>query len=180
MPETPAPASNSGGSIVEADGLKIDLKNRWLAAFLAFLFPGAGHWYQGRFGKAGLFSSCIMLLFVVGMVIGEGRVVYASWVPQDYRWYYCLQAGVGLPAAPAAVQWYRESRNPGVAPLWNGFMARPSLQKLSDYHLDTAAGFDLGTLYTMVAGLLNILVIFDAYGGPLAIPGHASRKKKSE
>jgi hypothetical protein len=27
--------------------------------------------------------------------------------------------------------------------------------------------FELGTLYTMVAGLLNVLAIWDAYGGPV-------------
>ncbi|MEM7557629.1 MAG: DUF6677 family protein, partial [Planctomycetota bacterium] len=28
----------------------------------------------------------------------------------------------------------------------------------------------MGTLYTMIAGLLNILVVFDAYAGPLPPP----------
>jgi hypothetical protein len=27
--------------------------------------------------------------------------------------------------------------------------------------------FDLGSIYTMIAGLLNILVIYDAFGGPV-------------
>jgi MFS family permease len=163
-------------NFVHADGIDIDLKNRVVAAILAFLFPGAGHWYQGRYGKAGLFSTCILVLFVMGMIVGGGRCVYASWIPQDYRWHYLLQAGIGLPAAPAAVQWYRDQE-----PLrwWGGFMARPnSLSELSDWQEKSSAGFDLGTLYTMVAGLLNILVVFDAYGGPMPIPGHESRKKK--
>ena len=30
-----------------------------------------------------------------------------------------------------------------------------------------AQRFDIGTLYTMVAGLLNILAIWDAYAGPV-------------
>lgn len=173
MPTSPLPPN-----VVQADGLTIDLKNRVVAAVLAFLFPGAGHWYQGRYGKAGLFSTCILVLFVMGMILGNGKCVYASWIPQDYRWHYILQASVGLPAAPAAIQWYRERQ--GEPFLWGGFMARPKadLGLLSDWQRDSAAGFDLGTLYTMVAGLLNILVIFDAYGGPMPIPGHESRKKK--
>ena len=169
MPNSPPP------NVVQADGISIDLKNRVVAAILAFLFPGAGHWYQGRIGKAGLFSTCILVLFVMGMILGGGRCVYASWIPQDYRWHYILQAGVGLPAAPAAIQWYRDKEP---VRWWNGFMARPiPLSDLSDWQLQSAAGFDLGTLYTMVAGLLNILVIFDAYGGPMPMPGHESRKK---
>ncbi|MDZ4851945.1 MAG: DUF6677 family protein [Pirellulaceae bacterium] len=168
-------------NVVQVDGLSIDLKNRIAAAGLALAFPGAGHWYQGRLGKAGLFSSCVLILFVMGMILGGGKCVYASWIPQDYRWHYILQASVGLPAAPAAIQWYLDrndlNRN---GKLWlNGFMAKPrSLDVLSDWQVQSSAGFDLGTLYTMVAGLLNILVIFDAYGGPMPIPGHESRKKK--
>ena len=32
-----------------------------------------------------------------------------------------------------------------------------------EYHLY----FELGTLFTMIAGLLNILAIYDAYAGPV-------------
>ncbi len=28
---------------------------------------------------------------------------------------------------------------------------------------------DLGTVYTMIAGLLNVLAIYDAYGGPVRL-----------
>jgi hypothetical protein len=40
----------------------------------------------------------------------------------------------------------------------------------------------MSVLYTMVAGLLNILAVFDAYGGPL-VPAPEEKKdakKKSE
>jgi hypothetical protein len=173
-------SSKLPGHLVEADGQIIDLKNRYLAAFLAFLFPGAGHWYQGRKRKAGLFCSCIMSLFIVGLILSGGKCVYASWIPQDYRWHYVLQAGIGLPAAPAALQWAAESRNIDLSPLIRNWMKRPITVggELSSWHLKTAAGFDLGTLYTMVAGLLNILVIFDALSGPMPPPNHDSRTKK--
>jgi hypothetical protein len=36
--------------------------------------------------------------------------------------------------------------------------------------------FELGTLYTMIAGLLNVLAIFDAYGGP-AFPEPTGREE---
>ena len=36
--------------------------------------------------------------------------------------------------------------------------------------------FEFGTVYTMVAGLLNILVIYDAWGGPV----FAERGKEEE
>ena len=36
--------------------------------------------------------------------------------------------------------------------------------------------FELGTVYTVVAGLLNVLVICDAAGGPLVISHHSDKK----
>ncbi len=47
-------------------------------------------------------------------------------------------------------------------------MAKPNgTPMLDNWHKETSHGFDLGGLYTMIAGLLNYLVIFDAYSGPL-------------
>ena len=40
-------------------------------------------------------------------------------------------------------------------------------EELSQWHNDLNIRFELGTLYTMIAGLLNILAIWDAYGGPV-------------
>ncbi len=141
----------SGLKTVDADGMTIQLRRPALAAILAWLIPGAGHFYQKRYGKAALYSACVLILFVIGMVIGGGKVVYTSWRPEDRRWHYLCQVGVGLPALPAAVQgWYTRTGKP---PLWNGFMARPiDLFKLDDWHAETSAGFDLGSLYTMIAG----------------------------
>ena len=45
-----------------------------------------------------------------------------------------------------------------------------------------AMNFELGTLYTMIAGLLNILAICDAYAGPFIVApddDESKRKKKS-
>ena len=49
---------------------KVDLKNRWLAAVLAFLFPGAGHLYQGRNFKAAIYSIGVIGLFAWGLGLG--------------------------------------------------------------------------------------------------------------
>jgi hypothetical protein len=150
-----------------------------VAAFLAWLIPGAGHYYQRRTGKAYLYGLSILSLFVIGMILGKGRVVYCSWSPEDPRWHYLCQMGVGLPALPAAIQgWRARNHQP---PLWPGIMAKPtSLGELDEWHNETSAGFDLGGLYTMIAGLLNYLVIFDAYSGPLPLPGSDSRKKRAD
>ena len=40
---------------------------------------------------------------------------------------------------------------------------------------------DLGTVYTMIAGLLNVLAIYDAYGGPVRLePEEQPPGKKEE
>ena len=47
---------------------------------------------------------------------------------------------------------------------------------LSAWHLDYHSYFELGTLYTMIAGLLNVLVIYDAYAGPVIVVPEDSDK----
>ncbi len=162
----------------------IQLKDPYWAAFLAWLVPGLGHLYQGRTAKAVLYFVCIMSTFCYGLYLGSdneygwGRVVYASWRPGDKRLYYLSQIGVGLPAMPALVQAIG-ARN-GKAP-FGEFMAPPRLQtseedlhgRPSVHQLNRrlARYWELGTIYTTIAGLLNILAIFDAFAGPIVLPG---------
>jgi hypothetical protein len=155
--------------------LEIDLRDPSLAALLAWLIPGAGHLYQRRTGKGVLFMVCILSTYFFGLALGEGKVVYASWNQVDRRWQYPLQIGVGLPAMPALMQSMIMRR--GNPPLLGGIMSPPRNQEeLADWHYLLGQRFDLGTLYTMVAGLLNILAIFDAYGGPVVSePGKPER-----
>jgi hypothetical protein len=151
--------------------LEIDLRDPYFAALLAWLVPGAGQLYQRRYAKGILFLVCILGTYFFGLALGEGKVVYASWNEIDKRWQYPLQLGAGLPAAPALLQSYRVRR--GEPPLLGGLMAPPrSQEELADWHKTLNVRFELGTLYTMIAGLLNILAIWDAFGGPvISVPG---------
>lgn len=196
-----SPAKNGNAeTLIEADGCQIDLKNPYLAALLAFLIPGAGHFYQGRTNKAYLYAACILGLFFLGLFLGQGRVVYASWSPEDYRIQFPAQMCVGLPAFPALVQAFTQSdandagstggrspstgrsSNPTDPPewKWSEFMAPPKdLNTLSQWHYSGSAGFELGTLFTAVAGLLNLLAIFDAFAGPMPLPHSPERRKNA-
>jgi len=171
--------------------LVVDLKDPALAAFLAWLWPGSGHLYQRRWGKGILFMVCILGTFFYGLFIGDGRVVYASWRDGDRRLPYLCQVGVGLPALPALVQAYRVKNNR--LPLWNGVMAPPKLtaperldpadrapETLADLHLIQGHRFEIGTLFTMIAGLLNVLAIYDAFGGPVVMDEEETKRKKKE
>jgi len=207
----------------QPETISIDLRDPWLAAFLAWLVPGLGHMYQRRWGKGGLFMTCIMGTFFYGLWLGGGRVVYASFREGDVHYAYLCQVGAGLPALPAVVQAMRVSGPNPKAPLFDGIMAPPmmhgqpvprdwaenqqvknpgdpqfshfvpysgderdpvnrvyvryvpsqdGIDQLGQWHYKYGAYFDLGTVFTMIAGLLNILAIFDAFGGP-ALPAAA-------
>lgn len=154
----------------------ISLRDPVVAATLAWLIPGLGHIYQGRTGKGLLLMVCILGTFLYGLfALGQGRVVYAAWGPQHRRPHYFSQIAVGLPALPALVQASR-ARNDRKF-LFGGVMAPPSFpgQRHTanpdnptehELHRQLHRYWDLGTVYTMIAGLLNVLAIYDAWGGP--------------
>lgn len=173
--------STESQSVTEAESIEIDLRDPYLAGFLAWLVPGAGHIYQRRYGKGILFFVCILGTFLYGLWLGGGRVVYASWTPQDRRWPYPCQLGAGAVTLPAVVQNYRvRHSNPPKEPLWGGFMKPPTMPELDAWQGELATYFDLGTTYTMVAGLLNVLAIYDALAGPLIIVPHRRKEEDEE
>lgn len=154
--------------------IEINLRNPALAALWAWLIPGAGHLYQRRYAKGILFLVCILGTYFFGLALGGGKVVYASFRRPDVRYPYICQLGVGLPALPALVQRQRVFGSEGKGPLWNGWMAPPEqpvreqeADDLASWHKELKGRFELGTLYTMIAGLLNVLAIYDAYAGPV-------------
>jgi len=64
------------------------------------------------------------------------------------------------------------------------FFDRPPLKQfrgdqVSIWHRRLGRWFEIGTLYTMLAGMLNVLVIYDAWAGPLGNPTDEDRKARS-
>ena len=158
------------------DGIEIDLRDPILAGILAWLWPGGGHLYQRRYAKGILFMVCILATFFFGLVLGEGKVVYAAQFRdqnegikgfQGYlsRWPFAMQVGVGLPATPAILQSLIARQ--GGEPILGGIMAPPrDKDELNDWNKQMGTRYDLALLYTVVAGLLNWLAIYDAACGP--------------
>ncbi|QDU07183.1 DUF6677 family protein [Gimesia aquarii] len=89
---------------------KIELKNPVVAAILAFLIPGAGHFYQGRTFKAAIYCFCILSTFFCGMALGDWKTVYYQSEPGKRNLGYFAQVGVGLPALPALIQTSRYNK----------------------------------------------------------------------
>jgi hypothetical protein len=147
----------------------VPLRDPLKAAFLAWLIPGWGHLYQGRTGKAVLYATCILGLYFVGMLMGEGKIVYWRWVspfekPEKFCIYYLGQFWVGLAALPALIQ--GTLQNFGHDPILGGLLAEPPPVVLNGLQGKLGKFVEIGTIYTTIAGLLNILAIYDAYEGP--------------
>jgi hypothetical protein len=147
----------------------VPLKNRALAALLAFLVPGLGHAYQGRYGKAILYAVCILGLFFVGMALGDWKILYWRWVsplndPEHFCYWYIWQALTGIVALPSLLQ--STLQHFGLEPILWGYGAEPKLEVLNGLYPRLGKIVDIGYIYTQAAGLLNILAIYDAYEGP--------------
>lgn len=193
----------------ETDAVVVDLKDPRIAALLAWLWPGAGHFYQRRFVKGMLFMVCILSTYCYGLVLAQGRCVYASHRPNDFRWQFYFQSGFGTPSLFAVIQ-SQKVKNDGTPffvlaeryprgytdpdtgklreferipedergefggqPIYDGLMAPPkgpvvlqSNDVLGMWHAEMTHFFDLGTLFTIVAGVLNFLAMYDAFAGP--------------
>ncbi len=175
---------------------KLELKDPYIAGWLAWLVPGLGHLYQGRKAKALLYAVCILGLFFFGAALSSGkcgpaRCVYCSMRPGvggDMRYYYFAQIWAGIPAFPAIIQYLHDPT--GENPLWNGLMApplrvSPSMRSYSenDNSIDNIRKklnrrFEIATLMTTMAGLLNIFAIFDVLYGP--VDEEEEEKKRQE
>ncbi len=172
---------------------KIDLKNPVLAGIYSWLIPGWGHLYQGRTAKGILFFLCVVPTFLVGCYfgsdsqVGVARNVYYSWRFQNRRIEFLAQACLGMAAIPAGIQAMRV--NAGQPPLFGSFMAPPQLEAFdrtgvppTQTEIVTRLHFyyDFGTILTVIAGLMNLLVIFDAADGPVVYRKEEEPEEDSE
>ncbi len=186
------PVSSEELPLPESEICAVPLKNRWLAFFLAWLFPGLGHFYQGRTVKGILFSVTILALLISGLQTSICRFKtegipprFAATVYCDFgvgntlsqkiftgRLFFIPQSANASMAIPALLQASRV--NSGKKPLWNGAFAPPArvhsqkgfAPSQNDLLLAMRGWFDVSTIYIAAAGLLNILVMFDAFAGP--------------
>lgn len=145
-----------------------------VAMVLAWVLPGLGHWYLGEKRRAMLIGAGILGLFCGGVLIGGVNAVDSK---EDTIW-FVGQAIVGPVAlgVDAAHQnllkvkmkdpgtgketvrsaWPHETRGPDGWPATAQAGQRPpsstSLGRMNE----------LGTLFSTIAGMLNLLVIVDA------------------
>ncbi len=153
------------------------IKYDFLGALLSYLVPGLGQMTQGRFGKGILFFVSLYGLFFYGWLLGSKKNVYlpdyhsgetsiVSRLASDLytRFQFVGQFPIGMAAWPAIYQYVVSVQGNEKPPL-NGFMSSPSLEELNNLQRNGDKTWDLGWVYTVIAGVLNVLVIYDALAG---------------
>ena len=113
------------------------MNRRWLVCALAWLIPGGGHLIQNRREKGLVFLVAIPLMFGIGLWL-SGRLFPLEWNDPLVFLGAIADRGVGLPYVVARM-------------------------------MDAGAGtvtdqsYEYGNTFLMTAGLLNFLVILDAF-----------------
>jgi hypothetical protein len=108
------------------------------AMFLAYLIPGAGHLYLGKRARAATFFCVVALMFVIGVKIDGDLYMLGHTGGSLLR----LLAALGSLGA-GVIYWIAA---------WMGV------------HGDvTSITFEYGTAFTITAGLMNVLLILDAF-----------------
>ena len=141
--------------------------------------PGLGHFYQGRTGKGILYAVCILGLYLVGMIMGEGKIVYWRWVnplnnPEKFCLYYLGQFFVGLALAARADP--EPAATLGHDPILWGFMAEPSQIELNALQNRLGKLVEIGSIYTCSRGSAQHPGDLRRLRRP-GLPGRAGRRR---
>ena len=173
-----------------------------LAALLSLVIPGLGQIYQGRVAKGVLFLVCIYTLFFYGMYLGSGTVTVHGttytvagnvYLPRTARKnnslnlpefaadlynrpHYLAQFWAGIVAWPALWHYFTDDdRAEQRESLLSNYEREPSDSALNALHTTGDKRLELGWVYTVIAGVLNILVIYDALAGPAFLLASAGK-----
>ena len=178
---SPESSNETADEVSQLPPVKLDP----LAALFSFLIPGMGQVYQGRVGKGLLFFFGLYLLFFYGMWMGQWRNV---WLPETddlpdvvilgqkldgglkslyYRPQFFGQFWIGTAAWPAVFQYIKYDRTKEEGPAFGKFQRAPTEDQLNELQRNGSKRWDLGWVYTVIAGVLNLLVIYDAFAGPM-------------
>jgi hypothetical protein len=157
-----------------------------LAALLSYLVPGLGQISQGRIGKGVLFFVCIYALFFYGTALGSGstkangkeyRITSPVYLPdtaeKNNAWdlpktpanlynrpQFVAQFWVGIAAWPAVWQYAQDGES-----VFGSYQRAPDPETNNAVHTNSGRMIELGWVLTVIAGVLNILVIYDALAG---------------
>jgi hypothetical protein len=121
-------------------------------------------------------------MFFLGQAMGQWQNVYIPDARHHggntlvsaliQRWHYAGQFWIGISAWPALWQYHGlKAPDKEAHPFWHNYQKAPDETEVNDFLRNSDKAPDLGWVYTVIAGMLNILVIYDAYAGPMFLPG---------
>ncbi len=108
-----------------------------LLCVAAWAIPGSGHWWLGRRAHGAIFMVALTLMFIVGLV-AKGRLFPFDFSEPLVGLAAFADLGIGVPY----------------------FLAAALSQGLGEVR---AVSYEYGNAFLIVAGLLNLLVVIDAY-----------------
>ncbi len=111
--------------------------NPLAAAALAWVLPGAGHFYLGRRGRGLAFTGLVFLSMLAGVWL-DGRLYWP--LPGQPLTFLGTLGEMGFGAAFFVLRYLADYRGEVLAP-----------------------GFEYGTTFLVTAGLMNLLLVFDAW-----------------
>lgn len=112
-------------------------RRAWMTAVLAWIVPGGGHFYLGRRGRGLLFCGLVLLMLGIGLTL-DGNL-YRAVEDQPLSRLATLGAmGMGAPY----------------------FILRWAVGYEGDI---VSAGYEYGTAFILTAGLMNLLLVLDAW-----------------
>jgi len=136
-----------------------------IALVLAYLVPGAGHIYLGRMKRGLILGITIGALFWSGVAVGGVMTVD----PERERWWFAAEMLTGI---HGIVGWYRQqdynsralrrAEEKGLGPASPQGQAYMDAQLKKDRVALVAPADTVARAYAGVAGLLNLMCLFDA------------------
>lgn len=111
------------------------------ACILGWLVPGLGHLYLGRRSKGLLLLGCLLALFLLGVAMQSRLQLSLGFEDPLALLFSMAQMAMGVPYFVARVLGYGAG----------------DVMSIKSIH------YEYGNTFTAVAGLLNILVMLDAY-----------------
>jgi hypothetical protein len=121
------------------DDTRAPVCNPALAAGVSWLLPGLGHWRAGQRDKGLLMGAAVAIVFALGLVFSQGH---------------------GMDRGLAPVWWMGQSLFGGGA-LFAALVTAPLEMASSPGGIPE--NLDLGTVLCTVAGLMNLVVMIDAF-----------------
>lgn len=151
-----------------------------IGGVLSYLIPGLGQITQGRTAKGLVFLFGIYAMFFYGMTLGHWNNVYLREVSPPNagtfaklttdlfnRPQFAGQFWIGIAAWPAIHQYATFDKTQDRGKIFGRFQRAPDREQENIFARDLNKRWDLGWICTVIAGVLNVLVIYDAVAGPV-------------